>query len=221
MKRILLLAVAATITTASFSQVKLGAQVTGNAGSVSTDAPAKIEKSMRGGFGAGVVSEIPLGSNFSLRPSINFLQKGSSFKSVPVIVGEGSSAKADLQTTLNYLELPVLVQYTVPLNKMNLFFAAGPSLGYGISGKIKLTTTGTVEGQPVNTTDKINAFKSEDKDGAGMKRFDISANAIAGLEFENGMFVHAGYLGSLKSITEESKYKNYGFQLTLGYFFKK
>ena len=33
----------------------------------------------------------------------------------------------------------------------------------------------------------------------------------------NGMFVNAGYLGSLRNLAEgEGKYKNYGFQWILG-----
>ncbi len=216
MKKVLLLAVASCVATLSFSQVRYGVQATGTLSGASTDAPASVDKQMKGGFGIGVVSEIGLSKQLSLRPSLNFLQKGNSFKSVPTGFGH-----SDLNTTLNYVEVPVLVQYRVPLHNASLFFAAGPSVGYGVSGKVKITSTTKVEGQTQTRVDKIDAFKSEAKGGAGLDRLDFSANALAGVEFKNGLFVNAGYLQSLKSIANgDGKYKNNGIHLTLGYWFK-
>lgn len=216
MKKVLLLAVASCVATLSFSQVRYGLQATGTLSGASTDAPGSVDKQMKGGFGIGVVSEIGLGKQLSLRPSLNFLQKGSAFNKVPTGFGH-----SDLNANLNYVELPVLMQYRVPLHNASLFFAAGPSVGYGVSGKVKITSTTTVEGQTQTRVDKIDAFKSEAKGGAGLDRFDFSANAIAGIEFRSGLSINAGYLQSLKSIAEgDGKYKSNGVQLTLGYWLK-
>jgi len=74
----------------------------------------------------------------------------------------------------------------------------------------------------VHAVESVDAFKKEDKGGAGLGNLDISANVIAGLKFNSGLFVHAGYLGSIRNLAAEGgTYKNYGLQLTLGYMFSK
>ncbi len=129
-----------------------------------------------------------------------------------------------MKTTLNYVELPLDVVYTIPLKAVSVYFGAVPSIIYGISGKMKYKGfIADEDGEPVAVDEAVGAFKKEEKGGAGLSRIDLSANIIGGLKFNNGVFVNAGYLGSLRNLAEgegEGKYKNYGFQLTLGYFWE-
>jgi len=215
MKKVFLLATATVLATAGFSQVRFGAQVIGNASNVSTSSAgvSNFKKSIAPGFGAGLVAELPLQSNFSVRSSLNFLQKKSNVEFSPV-----SGKKTKVKTTLNYVELPVNLVYKIPMNGMSVYFGAGPSVGYGISGKMKYEGYMATEGGgsiPVN--ESSDAFKKEDKGGAGLKRFDLSANANAGVQFDNGLFINAGYLAGLTNLGDnDGKYKNQGILLTVG-----
>ncbi|HSV12314.1 MAG TPA: porin family protein [Hanamia sp.] len=217
MKKIYLVLAALIITVAGFSQARIGVQVIGNASSVSfqSDNITDAKKSLQPAFGAGLVADIPLAGNLSVRPSINFLQKKNSIK-----FGDAGQP-TEVKTSLNYAELPVDFVYTIPAKAVSFYFGAGPSIGYGISGKIKYRGFAEDEnGQTVAVDESVDAFKKEDKGGAGMGRVDISLNAIAGVKLTNGMFVNAGYLGSLRNLAQgDGKYKNYGLQLTVGYFF--
>jgi len=72
--------------------------------------------------------------------------------------------------------------------------------------------------------EEFDAFKKEDEGGAGYKRLDLGANAIAGIQFNSGLFVNAGYslgLANLVDSEEGGSMKNRGLQLTVGYVFSK
>lgn len=217
MKKMYLVLAAIVIATVSFGQV--GFQVIGNASSLSFKSAEipDVKKPLQAAFGAGVVADIPFTNNLSLRPSLNFLQKKNS------VEFENSGKTNTLKTSLNYVELPLNVVYAIPFKAVSVYFGADPSIGYGISGKMKYKGfLADEDGEPVAVDEAVDAFEKEDNGGAGMGRMDVSANVIGGLKFNNGVFVNAGYLGSLRNLAEgEGKYKNYGFQLTLGYLLNK
>ena len=79
MKKICLFLFATVVTTASFSQVKWGIQVLGGSGSAQItgldDDDEMITKKSIFSYGAGLSSEISLGREFTLRPSLSFLKK--------------------------------------------------------------------------------------------------------------------------------------------------
>lgn len=219
MKKVFLVAAAALIATAGFSQVKFGGQVGGtfSSASVSKDEMGSMKKSIKPGFSAGVVSEITLNNSLTLRPSLNFMQKGVKMKGSGS--GEMSAASGEMKVNLNYLELPVVLAYNIPMGNNKFFIGAGPSVGFGISGKYKSEVTISMPGFPTQThVVDADAFKKDEDNGAGMKRLDVSANVIAGVQFSNGFFVNAGGLFGLTNLGEkESKYRNIGGQLTVGF----
>lgn len=219
MKKMYLVLTALAIATVSFSQFSIGSQIIGNASGLSFKSSQILDakKPLQAAFGAGIVADLPFAGNLSLRPSLNFLQKKNS------IEFENSGKSNKMKTNLNYIDLPVNLVYTIPLKIISIYIGAGPSISYGISGKMKYTGfIANENGQPVAVDEAIDAFKKEAKGGAGLTPVDVSANAIAGLKFTNGFFVNAGYLGSIRNLAEgDGKYKNYGFQLTLGYLSKK
>ncbi|HEX8277271.1 MAG TPA: porin family protein [Segetibacter sp.] len=218
MKKILLVVAATVVATVSFSQVRVGIQAIGNAGSASIETTdiENVKKPMQIGVGAGLAADFSISDHFSIKPSLNFLQKKSRFEyENPEIEGKIFS----VNTTLNYVELPVNFVYKIPTQSATVYFGAGPSLGYGISGKM-VAKGWEIEGnQPVAVNESLDAFKKEDKGGAGLKRLDVSANALAGIEFKNGLYVNAGYMMGLSNLIKEDKYKNRGLQLTVGFMF--
>jgi hypothetical protein len=215
MKKMLLLAAATVLATVSFSQVRFGAQVIGSAGSASikSEQLSNFKTPMQVGFGAGIVTDISMQKNFGVRSSLNFLQKKSSVE----FTSFGTDKKSTINSTLSYVELPVNFLYKVPMKGASVYFGAGPSFGYGISGKLKYQGFDASDGVIHAVDETTDAFKKEDKGGAGMKRFDISANVNAGLQFDNGLYINAGYLAGLSNLTEgDGKYKNKGILLTVG-----
>src|SRR4051812_49403463 len=215
MKKVFLLAAATIVASVSFSQVKFGVQVIGNAGSASikSEELSNFKKPMKIGFGAGVVADIPLQNNLGVRTSVNFLQKKSSVE----FATPGTDKKSTINSTLNYVEVPVNLVYKIPMKGASVYFGAGPSFGYGISGKLKFQGYEAIGGVVHAIDESTEAFTKEDKGGAGMKRFDISANVNAGVQFDNGLYVNAGYLAGLSNLTEgDGQYKNRGILMTVG-----
>ncbi len=224
MKKMYLLAAGLALATAGFSQVRFGAQVIGNAGTAAIKVPeVKDPKtSMRMGMGAGIVADISFNNHISLKPSLNFLQKKSRLE---YQTDDFPGKTFSVNSNLNYLELPLNFVYKFPLKSMTLYVGAGPSFGYGISGKLKATgyIYSEVEGDQVpdiiEVKTELDAFKKEADNGAEFKRFDISANAVAGLELKNGLYVNAGYMLGFSNLLKDDSYKNRGIQLTVGFLF--
>ena len=217
MKSILLVAFAVLVSTVAFSQVHIGGQVHGslNSGYWEVKGASSLSQSAKAGFGAGIVSEISLSERLSLRPSLNFMKRGVKISGTAVNPEGPGTVKATMDANLNYLELPVIVAYNIPLNNDNkVYFGIGPSAGYGISGKSKMTyaAPGYTE------TEKVSSFKKEDKGGAGFKRLDISGTAIAGIQFSSGLFVNAsGSYGFTNNMEGDGKYNSRSVGLTVGF----
>lgn len=227
MKKMSLFALATVLATAAFSQVKIGVQAIGNLSSASFSAEQGVstKKSPLLGFGAGVSAEIPVNENLSLRTSLSLLQKGIKVTASGEDESGMGSTKINVTNKLYYAELPLTIAFNKELTNSKFFAGAGPSIGYGLFGKSKGTYTVSIPGAPAHTeTESVDAFKKGD-DGGGFKRLDLSANLVAGLQFNSGFYVHAGYLLGLTSTlpkdAEGSSYKNRGLQLTVGMFLKK
>ena len=223
MKKFILIAAIIAVSTTGFSQVKFGPQVTASLASASIDPGdnTDFKKTSEAAFGVGVLAEIPLTENFSLRPSLNLLLKGVSLKASGEDDGGIGSFDAKITNKLYYAEMPVLGTWNIALANSKLFFGAGPSLGVGLFGKSKGTYTINFPGLPAMTeTENADAFKKEEDEGAGFKRVDLSANAVAGVQWNNGLYVNAGYLHGFSNLQKDedgSSYRNRSFQLTVGF----
>lgn len=205
----------------------MGAQATGNLSyaKLSIDGASDFKKSAVIGFGVGVISDVTLSNKLSLRSSLNLLQKGATLE--PDFDGDNGGGidlpPVTIKNKFYYAELPVILTYNVGLPNGKLFFGAGSSVGYGLSGKAKVTTS-----DPFNPgqkeTESFDAFKKEEDGGAGFKRFELSANAIAGFQWNSGLYVNAGYSLGLSNLVADAEdgqsYKNRGLQLTVGMFLK-
>ena len=222
MKKIILLGTGFIMSIAGFSQFSVGVQATGNLSDafIKNDNDFDYSKSMRIMPAAGIVAQYDLGEHFAIRSGINYVQHGITLKAT---VDEDVQMKVKARMRLHYLQLPVTAMYTLPLENARLFAGIGGYFGYGISGKDKETLSYIAPDESmIVITEEIDAFKKEEEDGAGLKRTDFGATALAGVELRNGLFVNVGYQLGLSNIdrTEDAKYKNRGLQLTIGYLFR-
>lgn len=224
MKKIILLAATAIISTASFSQVNWGIQAIGGLRSGTLgDGEVNLNGKSRFAYGAGVVADAALSNEISFRPSLNFLKKG-------MLIESGTSEnnyveKFRFTTDLYYAELPLNFVYNAQTKFGKVFIGGGPSLGFGLSGKATVRYEYADPLTPLQVEEETTeAFDSEDNDGLGFKRFEVSASLIGGVQFRNNFFVNAGGLFGLSNLApsgEEGEYKHKGFHLTLGMFFNR
>ena len=220
MKKLLFLTTLIAFSATSFAQATFGAQVGGNLAS------AKIEQTEGGttikqktdpkfGFLIGVVAEVPFGSSINFRPELNFIQKGHKFSET---TNGGTSTD---KVTLNYIELPLNFVYNAPAGSGTVFFGAGPSFGFGISGKDKTTETNSPEViTDIKFDGKMNSTSNDNK--IHLKGFDYGANILAGYKMASGISLNIGYTFGFANIIADNNitYKNIGgLSFKLGYMF--
>ncbi len=225
MKTVFLFAIAALASTAGFSQARIGAQVNGglNSGYFETKEAVSLSQKAQAGFGAGIISEVAISQRLSLRPSLNFAKRGIELTGKGANTEGPGNVEVSMKANLNYLELPVIVAYNVAVGNNKAYFGIGPSIGYGISGKTKMTYSVLAPNKPAETeTEKVSSFKKTDDGGAGFKRLDAGATAIAGMQFSNGAFVNlSGVYGLTNNYEKEKdgglKYQSRSVNLTVGF----
>lgn len=85
------------------------------------------------GFHGGVQAKIPLTKEFSVQPELFYSAEGTKMK----IEAQGDGDEiitATAKTHLNYLNLPILLQYQ---HSSGVFAITGPQIGYLLSAKVK------------------------------------------------------------------------------------
>lgn len=137
MKKVILLFVLASSVVVSQAQVKFGGKAGLNLSTFSGDdadgAKSKI------GFNIGALVDIPVSSNFSVKPELVFSTQGAK-----------DEDDSDSKLNMNYLNVPVLAKYT---SASGFFGETGPQLGFLMSAKSKFG------GEDVDVKD---GFKSTD-----------------------------------------------------------
>jgi len=112
------------------------------------------------GVQVGLIGEMPISNEIYLNSGILFSQKGTKLSILGV----------EVDFPINYLEIPLNLAYKYDLGSAKIFAQAGPSLGYGLSAKMK-------GGGDEETID----FGTETDQ---MKRLDFGVNFAAGLEIK-------------------------------------
>ncbi len=219
MKKITIFVVAALISASSFAQFSVGLQATGNLASANLKTSYtdfNLSKSSQLKPGAGVVAAFRFNNHIELRAAANYLEQGGKF----TYVTDDASVNAKMENTLQYVQVPVHLVYGIKLAGVRFFGGIGGYASYGISGKTKSTVTYDADGSPIEYTEDTKAFDKEEDGGANLRRADFGASAIAGLELRGGLFAHIGYQLGLSNISrdEDTKYRNRGAQLTIGYY---
>ena len=136
MKKTLLFAIGITLATLSNAQVTFGVKGGLNLSGVQgKDAPGT---SAMVGFHAGVQAGIPINAklpsgDLSLQPELFFSTEGAKMK--VEAQGDGDQIiEATAKAHLNYIDLPVLLQWRHP---SGFLLQSGPQLGYLLSAKLK------------------------------------------------------------------------------------
>jgi hypothetical protein len=107
--------------------------------SLSGDIDTSDEFGSRTGFVAGLFGTVPLRHGFSVQPELLYAQKGFTTERAAISNADepedGAFISARLELT--YLEVPVLIKYTVPLSpKSSVAFYSGPMIGFELSERI-------------------------------------------------------------------------------------
>jgi hypothetical protein len=226
MKKIFMLAVLAVIIIAAKAQVKLGVQAGINAASFkekltsgNTTTTEKYKSKI--GLTVGIVADISISNSLAFRPGLNFTQKGGQLKDTQTFLGVTTKNKATVTTS--YLELPLNIVYKIAVGGGSVFVGAGPSIGFGLSGKGKVKST------IGNTTNERSfGIKFDGKDNntatdnkAHLKSLDFGGNFIAGYQLSNNIFTKLSYTIGFSNISpdDNSTTKNKSFSFTVGYLF--
>ena len=170
-----------------------------------------LDKKMAPGFYVGGLLDYSISRYFSIQAGLDLAMKGYH--------GKGNELGFDMDEKVNpfYIELPVNAVGKLPVGDGNIFLAVGPYVGYGIAGKIKITSSAPGE----DMDEKIKWGSDKNKDN--MKPFDFGMNIGAGYEFGNGLFANIGYqaglINTIPGGNSDFSYKTGVIKLGLGFFF--
>jgi hypothetical protein len=167
---------------------------------------------MKTGFHIGFIMEHPISEILSVESGLLLSTKG--MKIEENIFGIDMTAV----TNLYYIDVPVALKASYDLGKGNLYLSAGPYIGMGISGKIKMTLE--YEGEKETEEEKIEWGNDEDNDD--LLRLDAGLALGCGVEIgatQLGVQYDLG-LANLSSYTGEgSKINNRVLRISLAYRF--
>jgi hypothetical protein len=156
---------------------------------------------------AGAVATVPLTEMFAFMPQLNVVSKSSQLKE------DGDK----MTLNLTYAELPLNFVYQ---NK-GFFAGVGPSIAFGVGGKVKVTSDGDTESTKV----KFDGKKEDEvtDDNLHLKALDLGGQIIAGYKLPSGVFFNLHYNFGFSNVSpedsEEGTMKNSYFGFGIGYFF--
>jgi hypothetical protein len=196
MKKIFLSLMAVIVYLAAPAQFRVGAKVGLNFSDQLIKNGGKSEATkFHTELQAGFVGDLKLSGNFYLQPQLLYSRKGSTH--------ESATGGPDTRIKMNYAEVPVNLVYKTNIHLGKIFFGAGPVVGYGFGGE--MIQNGITK-------------KLYSNDIKNFERYDVSANAVAGIELPNGLFGSITYQHGFRDIykTEDIKLKNRTLALSVG-----
>jgi len=106
-----------------------------------------VEPIARKGFVAGLSYKADLLFGLSIQPEVLYIQKGAVYEipSTP-IPSTGMKFSGKMEVKLDYIEIPVLVKFSLPIPLLSPYVEGG--LSYGILVSAKTKEEGTLEGVP-------------------------------------------------------------------------
>jgi opacity protein-like surface antigen len=170
------------------------------------------------GLTLGIGYQVPINDRFSFQPELNFVQKG--IKSDFDLEQDGQSFKGTIKLVIDYLEIPLLVKATFG-STTKYFILAGPSLGYGIGGRVKykLITNDPLIGTTSGQTGIEFGEQPENYDGSNVyisNRIDFGIQGGAGVLIANKVFIDIRYSLGLSDVQDGYDSKNRGLLFTVG-----
>lgn len=211
--------------TKSTSPITFGVKAGFNASTISrsdyNDDYYGNDQKMKAGFNAGVFVNIPVAEKFSIQPELLFNQLGSKSETRyrdsqgnQMVTIEGND-----KINLNYLALPVMVQYNI---LPQLYVEAGPEFGFLLGGKSKGDVT--ITERSGNFTSYQSEEYSDDINMDRFNRFNVGIGVGAGYYFTPQFGVTARFTAGLTNIMKDNfdafKARNNAFQVGVAYKFK-
>lgn len=176
----------------------------------------------RMGMMVGVGLELPLLTDLTFRPELNYIEKGIGLSERGTLpdfeAGAAASYEFDGSVRLSYIEIPLLVKYQVLPGSVRPNFMAGPSVGYMV-GK---GGSGTVRaGSGVNARSQVIDIPINDQ---FISDWDFGFQAGAGVDLDMAprmsMLVGLRYSRSFTNVTKnagaDEAFKSHGWLLTAG-----
>lgn len=175
------------------------------------------DQKMKAGFNAGVFVNIPVAEKFSIQPELLFNQLGSKSeeKYEFFINSDVLRQKFDYKTTLNYLSLPVMVQYNI---LPQLYVEAGPEFGILLSGKTKGDATMTNISGNTSTQSFSNNISKDI-----LNKFNFGIGIGAGYYFTQNLAATARFTAGITDVYKHNTgdaIRNNAVQIGLAYKFK-
>ena len=190
-----------------------------------SDDQQDIDSKYRFSWKAGVVASLPLTEQISFMPQLSVLSKGAKFDESESI-GD-FSVNLKVEPKLTYVELPLNFVYHANTAEEGFFVGLGPSISYGIGGKVKYDFNLSGFSSSGESDVKFDGEKNEDQSSDDVpeqvhfKAFELGANVLAGYRLSSGLFIQANYNHGFSNISpdEGTKVRNSYFGLGIGYFF--
>lgn len=166
-----------------------------------------LNNSITTGFHAGVNAEIPVGTGSYIQPGVIYSMKGAQLDD-----------NNDTKVKLSYIEIPVNFIYKPILGTGNMILGFGPYVGIGVGGKLTGDNGTNVD------VEFTNDYNTAMPSAYQLKRTDAGANFLVGYEFMHRVTAQLNaQLGLVNLVPEgysdNAKYKNTGFGLSVGYRF--
>ncbi|WP_160137736.1 porin family protein [Chryseobacterium sp. c4a] len=179
------------------------------------------DEKLKVGFNAGVFVNIPVAEKFSVQPELLFSQLGSKseIRNKTSYGNQTSTMEANYKTNLNYIVLPLMVQYNI---LPQLYVEAGPEFGLLLGGKVKGDMTITERSGNYTFSESGNFSEKIDMDQ--FNRFNFGIGIGAGYYFTPQFGVTARFVAGLTDVIKNSnsdyKSRNNAFQVGVAYKFK-
>ncbi len=218
MKKLLLFVVLASLGLVSNAQeegIRFGAKAGVNFANISGDETDDVDG--KTGFHVGAVVEIPLSDKFAFQPELVYSTQGAKSEFTEDLGGgilDLGTTTFEYSTKLNYLNIPLMAKF-YPVQGFSI--QAGPQIGFLLSGKEKVESSGTALG--------VSTSASAEEDLENTNGIDFGLNFGLGYQLDMGLFFDGRYNLGLSNIwdieNEEGDFKqqNNVIQLSVGFKF--
>ncbi len=193
---------------AGYAGYNMRGQATESLGTAIDATNGLVTTSGRQGFYAGAFADVPLGENVSLRPAINYVQKGYSINGDLNIKGTQLGVNAKSQLQADYIEIPLLLK----VNSGSLYAFAGPQVAYLAKANLRSTAGALGIALFNNNLDVKEQFNE----------WDMSVTGGVGYNLSKAIAIQALYHYGLSKVDAPKRCSAYnqGYKIGLTYQFQ-
>jgi hypothetical protein len=193
------------------AQIKLGFHAGANTSFTDADGVAEIKAKTK--FTFGTVVQLAVSDLIAFSPEVNFVQKGLDYKSFVDIAGQVQAQLQNFSQNINYLEIPININFGFKLGSGKLNVSTGPAFALALSGVREQN----------NASGALMGTKTLDFGAANgsIRQMDWSANIGVNYTMSNGLYIKGNYTHGISNLENgtNSGYFNRNVTLGMGYFF--